>query len=379
MPGMTHSRGPSARDSAATAAELAETLFAGAAERDDAAVFPSAALRLLHDADLMLAPFPSRLGGTGLVEPESTDALAAVLRSIGGGDLSVGRLYEGHVNAVALVARHGTRAQLESLSEDVRAGAMSGVWNAEGAEPATLAREEAGWRLRGRKILASGSGSVTRPLVPVGCDGSTVMVMPRLVAGERADLSRWTAQGMRSSATGTIDLDGLPIGPGDIIGGADDYRCQPAFFGGAWRFCAVQLGAVERLLDLYRAELVRLGRGGDPYQRGRVAACATSAETAALWVGQAARTVASAARPTAEILAYVGLTRGVVERAGLDVMEAVHRGLGLSSFVRPHPVERVARDLATYLRQPAPDGAMADAAAAVLASQAPARTLWRDA
>ena len=376
---MTHSRGPSAQDSAATAADLAETLFAGAAERDEAAVFPSGALRLLHDADLMMAPFPSRLGGTGLVEPEAADALAAVLRSIGGGDLSVGRLYEGHVNAVALVARHGTRDQLERLAGEVRAGAMSGVWNAEGAEPATLAADGPGWRLGGRKILASGAGAVTRPLVPVGRDGAIVMVMPSLVPGERADLSRWTAQGMRSSATGTIDLDGLPIGPGDIVGGPDDYRCQPAFFGGAWRFCAVQLGAIERLLDLYRAELVRLGRGGDPYQRERVAACATAAETAALWVGQAARTVASAMRPTAEILAYVGLTRGVVERAGLDVMEAAHRGLGLSSFVRPHPVERVARDLATYLRQPAPDGAMADAAAAVLASPARAMTLWRDA
>ena len=376
---MTHSRGPSAQDSAAAAAEVAETLFTGAAERDEAAVFPSGALLLLHHADLMMAPFPVRLGGAGLVEPGAADALAAVLRSIGGGDLSVGRLYEGHVNAVALVARHGTPEQLDRLADDVRAGAMSGVWNAEGAEPATLASDGAGWRLRGRKILASGSGSVTRPLVPVGRDGATVMVMPRLAVGERADLSRWTAQGMRSSATGTIDLDGLPIGPGDVIGDADDYRRQPAFFGGAWRFCAVQLGAIERLLDLYRAELVRLGRGGDPYQRERLAACATAVETAALWVGQAARTVAAAARPTAEILAYVGLTRGVVERAGLDVMEAVHRGLGLSSFVRPHPVERVARDLATYLRQPAPDGAMADAAAAVLASQEPARTLWRTA
>ena len=67
----------------------------------------------------------------------------------------------------------------------------------------------------------------------------------------------------------------------------------------------------------------------------------------------------------------------MTERAALDVTEAVHRGLGLGAFLRPHPVERVARDLATYLRQPAPDGAMADAAATVLASPAPARALWR--
>lgn len=376
---MTHHRALSARDSAATAAAVADTLFSEAAARDAAATFPDAALRLLHEAGLMMAPFPARLGGTGLVAPEGVAALLAVLRTIGGADLSVGRLYEGHVNAVGLVARFGTPRQLERLAEEVRAGGMSGVWNAEGAEPAALVPEGPGWRLEGRKILASGVGSVSRPLVPVARDGATIMTLPRLAPGERADLSRWTAQGMRSTATGTVDLEGLPIGPEEVVGQDDDYRRQPTFFGGAWRFCAVQLGAVERLLDLYRAELQRLGRGGDPYQRQRVAACATAAETAALWVEQASRMVAEETRPAAEILAYVGLTRGVTERAGLDVMELVHRGLGLQAFVRPHPVERVARDLATYLRQPAPDGAMADAAATVLASPAPARNLWRSA
>ncbi len=376
---MTHSGRLSPADTVATAEAVAARLFAGAAERDAAAVFPADAIGLLHDAAMMMAPFPAHLGGTGLVEPAAADDLCHVLRLVGGGDLSVGRLYEGHVNAVALVLRHGTPHQAETLADAVRGGAMSGVWNAEGATPATLVGDRGARRLAGAKILASGVGSVTHPIVPVARDGATVMTMPRLGPGERADLSRWTAQGMRSTATGTVDLDGLPIGPDQILGEDDDYRRQPAFFGGAWRFCAVQLGAVERLLDLYRADLVRLGRGGDPYQRERVAACATAAETAALWVTQAARTVAAEARPTAEILAYVGLARGVVERAGLDVMEAVHRGLGLGSFVRPHAVERVARDLATYLRQPAPDGAMADAAACVLASPAPARTFWRDA
>ena len=202
------------------------------------------------------------------------------------------------------------------------------------------------------------------------------MTMPRLGADAPHDLSRWTAQGMRSSATGTVDLTGMAIGPDQILGQDDDYRAQPAFFGGAWRFCAVQLGAIERLVDLFRADLAARGRGDDPYQRARIAGCATAVETASLWVTQAARMVAEATRPTAEILAYVGLTRGVTERAGLDVMEAAHRGLGLGSFMRPHPVERVARDLATYLRQPAPDGAMADAAAAVLANPRPIRDLW---
>ncbi len=373
---MTGQRHREATDIRASAARVAEELFCGAAERDAAAIFPSGAIAALHAAGLMTAPFPAHLGGADLIAADAVDQLRDVLRLIGGGDLSVGRLYEGHVNAVALVARYGTPSQLSRLAADVHDGALSGVWNAEGAGPVTLEREGRRWALRGAKILASGAGSLSRPIVPAARGDATVMTMPHLGVDTAHDLSRWTAQGMRSSATGTVDLTGLEIDPDQIVGQDDDYRGQPAFFGGAWRFCAVQLGAIERLVDLFRGDLRARGRGDDPYQRARIAGCATAVETASLWIAQAARMVAEAARPTAEILAYVGLTRGVTERAGLDVMEAAHRGLGLGSFMRPHPVERVARDLATYLRQPAPDGAMADAAAAVLANAAPIRDLW---
>ncbi len=358
---------------------LADHIFVGAADRDAAAAYPSDAIAALHHTGLLMAPFPPDLGGAGLVEPESVDTLRDVLRLIGGGDLSIGRLYEGHVNAVALVARYGSRKQLSHFADDVRAGAMSGVWNAEGQTAVTLEQDGGTWSLRGAKILASGAGALARPIVPAARGDAVVMTIPHLVPGERADLSRWTAQGMRSTATGTADLSGLAITPDQVIGDDDDYRLQPAFFGGAWRFCAVQLGAIERLLDLFRQDLIARGRSHDPYQRARIAACATAAETAALWIAQASRMVAAEQRTTAEILAYAGLTRGVTERAGLDVIEHAHRGLGLGSFMRPHAVERVARDLATYLRQPAPDGAMADAAAAILNSASPARNLWREA
>ena len=190
---MTHSRSMAADDIVATAAAVAEELFAGAAARDAAAAFPDGAFALLHAADLMMAPFPARLGGAGLAEPAAVDALCHVLRAVGGGDLSVGRLYEGHVNAVALVARYGTSRQLGALAEDVRAGAMSGVWNAEGALPATLEHGGDGWRLRGAKILASGVGSVTRPVVPVARGGAssavTVMTIPHGDARNRDE--RW--------------------------------------------------------------------------------------------------------------------------------------------------------------------------------------------
>jgi hypothetical protein len=43
------------------------------------------------------------------------------------------------------------------------------------------------------------------------------------------------------------------------------------------------------------------------------------------------------------------------------------RSVGLQAFLRPNPIERMSRDLATYLRQPGPDRARTDAAAGILA------------
>jgi hypothetical protein len=54
-------------------------------------------------------------------------------------------------------------------------------------------------------------------------------------------------------------------------------------------------------------------------------------------------------------VATVNLGRIAVEAACLDAMRLVQRSIGLSSFRQGTPVERICRDLATYLRQPAPD------------------------
>ena len=79
------------------------------------------------------------------------------------------------------------------------------------------------------------------------------MVLPRLDQKgcdiSRADLSDWRAHGMRASATGSYDFSGLAVSANDIIGSEGDYHREPSFSAGAWRFAAVQLGGIERLLD----------------------------------------------------------------------------------------------------------------------------------
>ena len=174
---------------------------------------------------------------------------------------------------------------------------------------------------------------------------------------------------MRSSATGCVDFTGLRVADRHVIGCQGDFMRQPWFSGGAWRFCAVQLGAAaERLVDLFREHLISRGRGDDPFQLQRIAHATMAVTTAAFWVAEAARRLVEEPGDVATDVAFANLTHGVTERAALDVLELVHRGVGLNGFLRPNPIERLSRDLATYLRQPVPDLAMTEAARAILNS-----------
>jgi alkylation response protein AidB-like acyl-CoA dehydrogenase len=362
-----------------TARELSRAAALRVSESGDESSFPANDVAALEQGGLLRAPFPGELGGEGLAGgPSAAHDLFHVLRALGGGSLSLGRLYEGHVNAVALVARYGTIEQLGVLAGPPGTGALLAVWNTDdGREPLRLVAERDGWRLIGCKVLCSGAGFIERPLVTARDEsGRFLMVVPRLRRGERADLAAWTPTGMQASATGRVDFTGLHVTDGDIVGDDDDYHRQPAFSGGAWRFLAVQLGAMETVLDLCRRQHTNTGRGKDPHQAARFGQAAIAVETARLWSERAAFLAEVSNKDAEATVAYVNLARLAVERAALDLMELVQRSIGLSSFIRPHPIERVIRDLSTYLRQPAPDRALVGAAEWVLNCARAAPDIW---
>jgi alkylation response protein AidB-like acyl-CoA dehydrogenase len=358
------------------ARDVADQAFARAAFCDEDGGYPLADVAALAERGLLTAKLPTELGGEGI----GPIALSELLRQIGAGSLPLGRLFEGHVNALDLVLRYGNGEQVRLVAGEVRAGKLFGVWNTDDKEGLRLFADHGGHRLQGRKILASGAGFIERPLVTaIDETGRRLMVIPHLQPVQRSDLSSWTAHGMRASATGAVDFSGVAVKPIEIVGGDADYQRQPAFSGGAWRFAAVHLGGMERLFDLLREHLRRTSRGGDPHQAARLGQAAIATETARLWVERSAAIAEEApeARSAEQIVAYVNLARLAVERAGLDLMELVHRSVGLQGFMRPNPIERISRDLATYLRQPGPDRALTDAAGWTLRQETPSIDLWR--
>ncbi|WP_458094384.1 acyl-CoA dehydrogenase family protein [Roseomonas sp. WA12] len=341
---------------------------------------PEADVGLLAAKGLLAAPLPTEFGGVGWgTEPGGGEGAFEALRLVGRTSLPLGRLFEGHMNALRLVMTYGTRTQQRSAAEDARAGCLFGVWNTEGSS-VSLRMEDG--VLRGGKILCSGAGLVERALVTgrQGGEGPPQMLVVPLPRGtERASLAGWTPHGMRASATGSIDLDGIPVTSDMLLGEPDIYFRQPDFSSGAWRFLAVQLGGIEAVAEALRAHLLRTGRGENPHQAARFGEVLTATETARLWVHRAALMAEQRTAPSDHLVAYVNLARGAVERAGLDVMEVATRSVGLQGLMRPHPLERLMRDLATYLRQPAPDHALVSGAAAGLAFAEPVGEMWPDA
>jgi hypothetical protein len=99
-------------------------------------------------------------------------------------------------------------------------------------------------------------------------------------------------------------------------------------------------------------------------------------ETAALWVERAAIVAETNNRSANAVVAYVNLARSAVEHEALRLLELVHRSVGLAAYMRPHPIELISRDLATYLRQSGPDRAPAGAAAWVLKQDRDVGSLW---
>ena len=323
---------------------------------------------MLRDLGALLAPLPRRLGGAGLgTEPAGAPGLLALLRAIGRGSLSLGRLYEGHVNALKLITRYGTESQLETAAREVREGHLFGIWVTDGTEPVHLVETEGRLHLLGAKSFASGACHLTRPLITAQPPaGPPRMVVVQLGDGRAASPTIGGLCGMRGAVTGRCDFTGISVAPEQVIGAPGDYLWQPEFSAGAWRGIAVALGGIDRLLDLLRGQLAERGRAENPHQAVRIGEALIARETAAMWARRAAL-LAEGDHPElgpgpGDVAGTVNLARIACEQAGLAVIGLVQRSLGLQGFLQTNPAERVMRDLATFLRQPAPDETLVEAA-----------------
>jgi alkylation response protein AidB-like acyl-CoA dehydrogenase len=341
-------------------AGLVPLLQSWAAERDAEATFPLEEIAALRDAGVLSLPLPVEHGG----DPLLADLEASTLIHVGLGNLSVGRLFEAHVNARHLIARYGSPDQRDACARDARDGHLFALWVTDPPEGGLRMRATPdGIELVGRKMFCSGAGHATRALVTAHNEsGEAQMLVVALGTGEQAEPLGSPLQGMRAAVTGAVDFTGVFASRSACLGRPGDYLRDPDFSAGAWRGSAVALGGLCGLLDLAKSQLQTTGRLTSPHQQERLGRAMIACETSRLWVDKAARIAESCSADSGLMVAYVGLTRIAVETACLDTMRLLQRSLGLSAFRQGNPVERICRDLATYLRQPAPDEVLTEAA-----------------
>ncbi|WP_347239931.1 acyl-CoA dehydrogenase family protein [Oscillatoria sp. FACHB-1406] len=377
----------------ARASELAEEFAAGAAAVDYNGAFPVVEFDGIAAAGLLAAPLRPALGGCGLgIDARFTRELLLILKAIGRGNLAVGRVYEGHVNALQLIQTFGTPEQIDRYARDARdRHKIFGVWNAEDSEGLNIVPLGDGrYRLAGSKTFCSGAGYVDRPFANGKLpDGSWQMcIVPMDEVHTESDPSWWQPAGMRATASYKIDFTGVELDRADLIGEPGDYMRQPWLTAGVVRFASVQLGAAEALFDLTREFIRGENRTSYPFHQERLGRMAIAIETGNLWLRAAAECLSDydpqfAGEPNQvcaeadRLLAYANMMRTTVEQVCMDAIQLCERSVGTRGLLPPNPIERIVRDLTLYLRQPAYDAAIAGVGAYVLASETPVERLWK--
>ena len=126
----------------------------------------------------------------------------------------------------------------------------------------------------------------------------------------------------------------------------------------------------EVIFEETRAFLRGLDRTDDPYQRQRLGQMAIALEGGRQWLhgatGYASRAGANAPGAAEATVAYANMTRTAIEKICLDMLQLAERCVGARGLLQPLTFERLHRDLTHYLRQPAPDGSLADVGRFVL-------------
>ncbi len=341
--------------------DLARVIEAAAAPCDADNTFPRAAL------DILVA--------RGLTTPEAMvpdlgcgemARLLGLLAEVGQGDASVGRLLEGHANALELIGRTAPQPLRKCVFAAVRSGAILGVWGADPVEDRLrVSRQSDELRLSGAKLFCSGADGLDAAvaLADGPDDGRTLLLVP--IDG-RLDIDRsaWRPLGMRASGSHKVAFDGVTLAAAQaVVCSGAAYLADPWFIGGAMRFAAVQSGVARGLAEVAAAHLVRQERSSAPHQAARLGEMAVALAgldgvldaAAVAWDAGCAKGASKGA--AAHAAAYGNLARVAAERALLDVADLVQRAVGLSGLIAPHPLERRLRDALTYVRQPNPDGA----------------------
>ncbi len=362
---------------------LHQKIAANAVNIDQEGCFPEQEFKWMAAEGLLSITNPDALLD---FNKSKTATLLQLLKKTGSANLSVGRIYEGHINALLLIALYGNPIQKKTwFKEAEKEQKLFGVWNTQAENGVRIHDLGDGYyRLEGSKTFCSGSGWINRPLVTgelVSPDkrGWQMCIIPtEKVKPILTDSSFWQPLGMRASASFKMDFTGIEIQEKDLLGEPDSYYREPFFSGGSVRFAAVQLGGATAIFAEAQRFLRMMNRLDDPFQRARMAEMAYLIESGNLWLNEAGKKAdqwISENTSPEKIIAHAGLLRTFTEEICTRVMHLAGQCVGARGLMRTDAFERIYRDLTLYLKQPGPDATLTQIGGYVL-NQEKTDDLW---
>lgn len=286
-------------------------------------------LKAMVDAGLDQLPRPG--GGQTLLR-------FSQLAQVAGHNLSLCKLYEGHTDALAILA--------ELNAPVPPAGSTWGMW---AAEPPTarvqVRRVGTQLRLVGRKAWCSGAAVVSHGLLTAWDEQQRQQLVAVVMdqPGVEVTGDGWQAVGMAACASVEVVFDDAVA---VAVGGPGDYLQRPGFWQGGVGIAACWYGAAQRLAEALREHC---HRREEPHALAHLGAVDMALYAAATVLRKAARQIDDQPLANAQLLAR--RTRAAIEAAANEVIHHVGRAMGAGPYCRdPHFAQLIA-DLPVYLRQ----------------------------
>jgi len=260
------------------------------------------------------------------------------LADVAAQDLALVKLFEGHTDALAIMAELG--------AADVDPASVWGTWAAEPPSARLeLRRGARGPRLTGRKSWCSGAGIVSHALV-TAWDGEGRQCLAAVAIGQpgvTVTTDGWHAVGMGRAASGDVLFDAAAAVE---IGIPGQYTGRPGFWQGGCGIAACWYGGAIPFADAV-ADVVT--RRDDPHAAAHLGAIDTALTAARALLIETASWIDE--HPVASAQMQALRSRAAVEEAVSTVLAHAGRALGAGPLCRDAALAQRFADLPVFLRQ----------------------------
>lgn len=287
----------------------------------------------------------ARDGLTRLPAPGSGATLERwrALAAVAACDLSLVKLYEGHTDALAILAEAGEPAPPFDTTW--------GMWAAEspGARVTFEPDANGGCTLDGTKAWCSGARHASGGLLTVWAQDGRGPFLARVdlrQPGVSFDDSNWQAVGMRASDSVDVRFDRVAA---RLVGGERFYLARPGFWQGGIGIAVCWHGGAVAVAEALRQQTTSAGDKAGWHRWAALGAVDHVLSANAALLREAARWIDT--HPRASAQAWALRTRASADSACEQVLHHVTRAMGASPLCRDAAFARLAADLPVFVRQ----------------------------